>query len=84
MESYPPSRPNQTSYRKLFFTEFVQNSLKFNMSISFLTSNLKEAARDQNHPSDAANAMKESTYWKKFLMKVAQQPQKPNNGSNQI
>ena len=54
------------------------------MSISFLTSNLKEAARDQKHPSDAANAMKESTYWKKFLMKVAQQPQKPNNGSNQI
>ena len=43
-----------------------------------------EAARGQKHPSDAQNGMKESIYWKKFLMKVAQQPQKPHNGSNQI
>ena len=28
--------------------------------------------------------MKESIYWKKCLMKVAQQPQKPLSGSNQI
>ena len=39
-----------------------------------------EAARDQKYP----NGMKESIYWKKFLMKVAQQPQKPPDGSNQI
>ena len=32
-ESYSPSQPNQTSYRKLYFTEFVQNSLRFNMGI---------------------------------------------------
>ena len=54
------------------------------MDIIFLTSNLMEAARGQKHPSDAKNGMKESIYWKKFLMKVAQQPQKPHNGSNQI
>ena len=43
-----------------------------------------EAARGQKHPSDAENGMKESIYWKKFLVKVAQQPQKPLDGSNQI
>ena len=43
-----------------------------------------EAARGQKHPSEAKNGMKESIYWKKLLMKVAQQPQKPLTGSNQI
>ena len=43
-----------------------------------------EATRGQKHPSEAKNGMKESIYWKKFLMKVAQQPQKPLSGSNQI
>ena len=43
-----------------------------------------EAARGQKHPSEAENGMKESIYWKKFLMKVAQQPQKPLSGPNQI
>ena len=75
---------DQTSYRKLYFTEFVQNSLGFNTGIYFFTSDLMEAARDQKHSSDAENGMKESIYWKKFLMKVAQQPQKPHRGSNQI
>ena len=32
-----------------------------------------EAARGQKHPSEAENGMKESIYWKKFLVKVAQQ-----------
>ena len=54
------------------------------MGIFFLTSDLREAARGQKHPSDAENGMKESIYCNKFLMKVAQQPQKPQNGSNQI
>ena len=36
-----------------------------------------EATRGQKHPSEAKKCMKESIYWKKFLMKVAQQPQKP-------
>ena len=36
-----------------------------------------EATRGQKHPSDAKNGIKESIYWKKFLIKVAQQPQKP-------
>ena len=58
-ESYPPSQPNQTSYRKLYFTEFVQNLLKLKMGITFLTSNLKEAARGQKHPSDAEKGMTE-------------------------
>ena len=83
-ESYPPSQPNQTSYRKLYFTEFVQNLLRFNIGTIFLTSVLMEAARGQKHPSDAENGMKESIYRKQFLMKVAQQPQKHLSGSNQI
>ena len=33
-----------------------------------------EAVRGQKHPSEAKNGMKESIYWKKFLMKVAQNP----------
>ena len=40
------------------------------MGIIFLTSNFMEAARGQKHPSDAENGMKESIYWKKFLMKL--------------
>ena len=35
-----------------------------------------EAARGQKHPSEAESGMKESIYWKKFLIKIAQQPQK--------
>ena len=54
------------------------------MGIIFLTSNLMEAARGQKHPSDAKSDMKEPIHCKKFLMKVAQQPQKPHNWSNQI
>ena len=46
---------NQTSYRKFYFKEFVQNSIGFNMGIIFLTSDLMEAARGQKHPSDAKN-----------------------------
>ena len=54
------------------------------MGIISLTCDLMEATRAQKHPSEAKNGMKESIYWKKFLMKVAQQPQKPPDGSNQI
>ena len=43
-----------------------------------------EAARGQKHSSDAKNGMKESIHWKKFLMKVAEQQQKPHNWSIQI
>ena len=43
-----------------------------------------EAVRGQKHPSEAKNGMKESIYWKKLLMKVAQQPQKSPDGPNQI
>jgi hypothetical protein len=43
-----------------------------------------EATRGQKNPSKAENGMKESIYWKKFLIKVAQQPHKPPNESNQI
>ena len=46
------------------------------MDIIFFTFYLMEAARGQKHPSDAENGMKESIHCKKFLMKVAQQPQK--------
>ena len=54
------------------------------MGIFFFTFDLIEATRGQNHPSEAKNGMKESFYWKTFLMKVAQQPQKLSDGSNQI
>ena len=43
-----------------------------------------EAVGGQKHPSEAKNGMKELIYWKKYLTKVSQQPQKPLNGSNQI
>ena len=43
-----------------------------------------EAVRGQKHPSEVEIGMKESIYWKKCLMKVAQQPQKLPDGSNQI
>ena len=43
-----------------------------------------EAVRGQKHPSDAKNDMKELIYWKKYLIKVSQQPQKPSSESNQI
>jgi hypothetical protein len=39
-----------------------------------------KAVRGQKHPSEAENGMAEF-YWKKFLIKVAQQPQKPLDGS---
>ena len=54
------------------------------MGIIVLTSDLIEATRGQKHPSEAKNGMKELIYWKKCLMKVAQQPQNPPDGSNQI
>ena len=52
--------------------------------IIFFTFDLMEATRGQKHPSEVKNGMKESIYWKKSLMKVAQQPQKPPDGSNLI
>ena len=76
--NYFLSRWNQTSYQNPYFTDLVQNSLRFNMDIFFLTSDLMEATRGQKHPSEAKNGMKESIYWNKCLMKFTQQPQKPN------
>ena len=49
-----------------------------------MTFDLMEATRGQKHPLEVENGTKESIYWKKCLMKVAQQPQKPPDGSNQI
>ena len=43
-----------------------------------------EAVGGQKHPSEAKNGMKELIYWKKYLTKVSQQPQKPLGGFNQI
>ncbi len=48
------------------------------------TSEVVEAVRDQKHPLEAKKGMKELIYQKKYLMKVAQQPQKALRGSNQI
>ncbi len=50
----------------------------------FLTSNLMKAGRGQKHLSEAKKGMKELIYWKKYLMKVSQQPQKFLSGSNHI
>ena len=43
-----------------------------------------EAVRGQKHSSEAKNGKKELIYWKKYLIKVSQQPQKPLSGYNQI
>ena len=43
-----------------------------------------EAAKGPKHHSEAKNGIKELIHWKKYLIKVSQQPQKPLNGSNQI
>ena len=48
------------------------------MVILFLTSDLLKAARGQKHPSEAEIGMKESIHWKKYLKKVAQQPDLKN------
>ena len=40
--------------------------------------------RGQKHPSEAKNGMKELIYWKKYVIKFSQQPQKPLPGSIQI
>ena len=70
--------------QKIYFNEFVANVMRDVRGIFFLTSEVMEAPRDQKHPSEAKNGMKELIYRKKCLMKVAQQPQKPSDGSNQI
>ena len=54
------------------------------MDNSFLTSDFMEAAIGHKHPSEAKKGMKDLISWKKCLIKVAQQPQKPLSGSNQI
>jgi hypothetical protein len=43
-----------------------------------------EAVRGQKHPSEITNGKKELIYWKKYLIKVSQQLQKPLSGYNQI
>ena len=43
-----------------------------------------EAVRGQKHSSKAKKGMKELIYWKKYLLRVSLQPQKPLNGSDQI
>ena len=50
----------------------------------FLTSDLMKAVRGQKHLSEAKKGMEELINWKKKLVKVSQQPQKPLSGSNQI
>ena len=52
------------------------------MGMIFLTSEVMEAVRGQKHLSEAKKDTKELIYWKKCLIKVAQQPQKPLSGSN--
>ena len=50
----------------------------------FLTSDVMEAVGGQKHPLEAKNGMKELMCWKKCLIQVFQQLQKPLSGSNQI
>ena len=57
--------------------EFSEISIKINIGMVFLASEVMEAVRGQKHPSEAKNIVKELIYWKKYLMKVSQQPQKP-------
>ena len=71
---------------KIYFTEFTQISIRINMGMIFFWSlrswRLLEA---KNTPSsEAKNIMKELIYWKKYIIKVSQQPQKPFSRSNHI
>ena len=51
----------------------------------FLTSDLIKAVRGQKYLSEAKKRHEGVDFFKKkLLMKVAQQPQKPHKGSNQI
>ena len=43
-----------------------------------------ETVRGQKHLSEAKKGTKELIYWKKCLIKVAQQPQKPPIGSKGV
>ena len=67
---YSTSLPNLTSYRNLYFTDFVFIPCIVTWTWFVLASDLIEAARGQKHPSDAENGIKESIYLKKFLMKL--------------
>ena len=64
------------THTKVYFNEFVANTLLDNIGMIILTSEVMEAVRGQKHSSEAKNGMKELIYWKKYLMKVSQQPQK--------
>ena len=61
-------------YRIFSFTKFVQKILSFNMDIFFFILDLMKAVMRPKNLSEAENAMKESIYCKKFLLKVAHQP----------
>ena len=60
---------NHTSHTKVHFNEFVANAYE-----------VLEAVRGQKDPSEAKNGMEELMYWRKYLVKVSQQPQKPLAG----
>jgi hypothetical protein len=75
--------------QKTLFHWIYSKLLRFNMGIFFLSSNLMEAVRGQKHPSEAKNGIwkilwKILILWKKFLIKVVQQPQKLLDRSNQL
>ena len=58
-DKWPQSRPNQTSYRKLYFTEFCSKFLKVYHGLNFFW---PPTSRRQ---LEAKNCMKESIYCKK-------------------
>ena len=70
--------------KKFTLLNLLQMPCVITWAQSFLTSDLMKAVRGQKHSSEAKNGMKELIYWKKYLIKVSQQPQKPLSGSNQI
>ena len=83
-DSYPPSRPNHASYRKLYFTEFVQNSLGFTMGIILFDLQPHGGCLRPKTPLRGQKRHERVDLLKKYSMKVSQQPQKPLRGSNQI
>ena len=57
--------------------------MSLNMGMNFfVTTDLMKAVRGQKYPLEAKKGMKELIYWKKYLIKVSQQPQKPLSWSN--
>ena len=64
---------NHTSYRKFYFTDFVQNSFHCNMDITIFDPRVYERLLEaKNSPQKAKKAQRSGFFEKKFSIKVVQ------------